>query len=55
VNMGMPWRCRSAADARRMDAFLDQAQKAVLTLRPGMQAASDGPADLASTPWHHAA
>jgi 1-acyl-sn-glycerol-3-phosphate acyltransferase len=55
VNMGMPWRCRSAADARRMDVFLDQAQKAVLALRPGMQAASDGPADLASTPWHHAA
>jgi 1-acyl-sn-glycerol-3-phosphate acyltransferase len=55
VNMGLPWRCRSAADARRMDAFLDQAQKAVLALRPGMQVVSDGHADLASAPWHHAA
>lgn len=34
VNMGMPWRCRPATNARRMDAFLDEAQKAVLALRP---------------------
>ncbi len=56
VNMGMPWRCRSAADARRMDAFLDQAQKVVLALRPGTpMVVPDGPADLDSTPWHRAA
>jgi 1-acyl-sn-glycerol-3-phosphate acyltransferase len=55
VNMGMPWRCRSAAEARRMDTFLDQAQKAVLALRPGIQAASDDPTDVEAAPWHHAA
>jgi 1-acyl-sn-glycerol-3-phosphate acyltransferase len=34
VNMGIPWQCRFKADAGRMDVFLEEAQKAVLALRP---------------------